>query len=275
MGAMRRLLAVALLLPDFGHAKGPEAGYAVVAFGAKEQRRVALAADEGVLFVDRNGNGSAKDPGERIERDDRGDFVTDVTGCDEEGREGTIRLRATLATGADGRLGIKCLSVHPVEDIQAFHSTAGFIPFAAKPEDAPTIPIDGPLRFVLMDHWTGETKCRVLPRAGGEHELSILVAAPVRGIEGEAYVYPNLYRLEGEALPTIRVEFERADGKGVAEPALKVRECDCGRRYRCKLAVPPAEQTVRATLFLSFPGWRHGKLEDAKFDLRYADAPAQ
>jgi len=273
---MRRVFVLALLLAGIGRAQEAAAprGHAAVVFGAKEERRIALVADGGALLVDRNGNGTVTEPGERVEPDERGECVTDVSACDEGGREATFRFRVTLAT-KDGRAGIKSLSVHPVEDIQAFHSTAGFIPLAAKPEDAPVIPIDGPLRFVLMDHWTGDTKCRVLPRAGGEHEFSILVATPVRGIEGEAYVYPTLYPIQGEELPKIRVELEPKDGSRVVEPLLKIWLCECARRYRCKLTVPPKDKTARATLFVSFPGWRHGTLEPARFDLPYADAPAQ
>jgi len=264
--------AIVLRQPAYGSARP---GYALVVFGADERCRVWLVSDGRALYVDRNGNRDLTEPDECVEPDDRGDYVCDVLACDRDGRKGTYRLRVTPA--ADGEeAGIKYLSVHPVEDIQRFHSTAGIVRFGRTPEDAPVIPIDGPLRFVLMDHWTGATTCRILPPDGGEHEFSILVATPIRGTEEEAYVYPNLWALQGGDLPDVRAEFEpREPGSATLVPSVHVWQCDCARRYRCTVDVPPATATRSARLVVSVPGWRYGELKPATFELRYGDATAE
>lgn len=276
-----RILAAVALLSGIGHAESMEVAlrepayasghprYAQVLFGSTGERRVWLVADGRELFVDRNGNGDLTETGERVAPNDAGDHVTEIHACGADGKRGNFTLRVTLGVDAEGATGLKVLSVSPVEDIQQFHSTAAFIPLGDSPRNAPTIPIDGPLRFVLMDHWTGSTACRLLPRDGGEHEFSLLVATPVLGIKGEAYVYPNLYALQGEELPTVRVEFEPRDGSGAVAPPLRLWQCECARRYRFKVAVPPAPKTLRARVAVSFPGWRHGELPPATFELAY------
>jgi len=249
---------------------GREIGHAAIDFGAKGQCRIWLAVAQHALFVDRNGNGDPGDPDERVAPNDRGDFVTDVPACDEKGRKGTFRLSVSVARDADGKLGIKSLSVNPIEDIQRFHSSAGFISLGKSRADAPIVPIHGPLCFVLMDHWTGSTACRLLPEAGGEHEFSILVATPVHRTKGEAYVYPNLWLLEPKTLPVIRVEFKPRDPRaGTTTPGLSIWMCECARRYRCKLRVPASATTLGASLHMSFPGWRHGMLKPVTLELRY------
>lgn len=281
---MKRTLALLMALASLAHAvpddelrqpryASAHPGYAVVTFGVDKPSRVWLVVDGDVAFVDRDGNGDLTEAAERVAPNDRGEFVTDVVGAKPEGGKGQFRLRMSVTRDVSGEIGIKYLSVNPVHDIQGFHSTAGFIPLGSCPADAPEIPIDGPLRFALMDHWTGSTKCRVLPREGGEHEFSILVATPVRRTKAEAYVYPNLYPLVGERLPTIRAVFTpREHGSKSHKPLLRVWQCECARRYRCALAVPPAAVTSQATLFVSFPDWPGGSLKPAAFQLEYGDA---
>lgn len=246
--------------------------HVAIDFGAKGQCRIWLAVKNGALFVDRNVNGDLTDPHERVAIDDLGRFVTDVPACDEKGRKGTFRLTVTVGHDAKGRLGINNLSVHPVEDIQRFHSIAGFISLGESRASAPVVPIHGPLRFVLMDHWSGSTACRVLPEAGGEHEFSILVATPVRRTQSEAYVYPNLWLLEPKKLPAVCAQFKPRDPRGrTTTPSLRIWMCECARRYRCRLRVPPAATTLRASLRLSFPGWRHGELKPMTLELKYRE----
>jgi len=245
-----------------------EPGYLVVAFGREEQCRVWLVLDGERLFVDRNGNADLTEPGERIAKDDQDRFMTTVSACDADGVRGEFRLSVICERDADGVVAVKYLSVNPVEDIQRFHCTTPFIGPGRRPEEAPTVPIDGPLRFVLMDHWTGATTCRTLPREGGEHEFSLLIASPVRGTAREAYVYPNLYPLVGERLPEVGCEIDLRDPEGaVATPEVSIRLCDCARRYRCKVTVPPAGKAAGGRLRVSFPGWTYGTLAPAVFDL--------
>lgn len=239
--------------------------YALVTMGTKETRHLWVVVDGETVFVDRNGDDRIRAADDATEVDSHGARVADAAGCDESGTAGRVRLRFYVEPDGRKRIGLRALSLHPVGEIQQFHASAGFIPLAERPDRAPRIPIHGPLRFVLMDHWTGSIACRTLPSAGGAHEFSILVATPVLGIEEEAYVYPNLYLLQGDDLPKVSVRFEP-----LPAPPLRTWFCECGRRYRTALTVPPAAQVTKATLLVSFPAWKHGTLADAAFELPYA-----
>lgn len=248
--------------------------YALVTMGAQEARRFWIVVDGADAYVGRDGDGRIRTPGERTTLDGSGTHVSEIDGCDESGAAGRYRLRFSVEEDAKKRSCLKSVSVTRVDEIQDYRCTAGRIPLGERADLAPRIPIHGPLRFVLMDHWTGSTACRTLSRAGGPHEFSILVATPVQGIDVEAYVYPHLYRLQGEDLPRVAIAFESAGPAPVPPPALKTWMCECGRRYRSSLIVPPAPQARKATLTVSFPGWKHGTLADATFELAYlAETP--
>ncbi|MGQ0613751.1 MAG: hypothetical protein ACT4PV_08450 [Planctomycetaceae bacterium] len=272
---MGRLLALLALFLGAAFAAEPP-GYALVVYGAKAQREIAIVVEGGRVFVDGNGDGRIERPGEEVAAGTHGYFWTEAAGCDQDGKEGRFRLCLDLGRDERNRAGLKLVSTNPVEEIQDFHSNAGFIPLGDSPERAPRIPIHGPLRFVLMDHWTGSIACRRLPREGGDHEFSILVATQVLGTDAEAYVYPHLWRLQGADLPTVRMDYTAREGSpAVAAPRPEVIQCECGRRYRAKIAAPPATAVAQATLHLSFPGWKQGPLADASFELEYAPPARQ
>jgi hypothetical protein len=252
--------------PAYG-SKAPH--YALVTMGSKDARHLWIVVDGETVYVDRNGDDRIRAADDSTEVDAHGARFADADGCDESGKPGRVRIRFYVERDERQRVGLRALSVHPVGEIQDFHATAGFIPLAEGAKEAPRIPVHGPLRFVLMDHWTGAFACRTLPRAGGAHEFSILVATPVLGIDGEAYVYPHLYRLQGDDLPKVMAVFEPR-----SVPPIRTWLCECGRRYRASLVVPPATEARGATLRVSFPGWQHGTLPDASFDLEYAAGPS-
>jgi len=267
-----RVGGLLLLLLALAGAREP-AGHAVVLYGAADQHRIAILVAEGQVHVDRDGNGSIDGSAERLEPGVSGYYWTEVTGCDEKGNPGPYRLCLDVAADASGRPGLKLISTNPVGEIQEFHASAGFIPLGETPARAPRIRIHGPLRFALMDHWTGSTACRRLPREGGEQMFSVLVATPVLGTDDEAYVYPHLFRLQGEAVPEVSLRFE-PDG-GAPPPRIRVLLCDCGRRYRALADLPPTPAGTKATLHASFPGWKHGPLAEASFELEYAPPAAR
>ena len=240
--------------------------YAVVTMGAKESRWIWVVVDGTAVFVDRDGDGRIRSPEDRLEAGVHGYFYVDVSGCSPEDRPGRFRMTLDVASDDRNRVGLRMLSITAAEDIQDFHTTAGFIPLAARPDQAPRIHVHGPLRFVLMDHWTGSTSCRRLPANGGEHEFSILVATPVLGVDGEAYVYPNLHRLQGNELPKVSMSIESKRGV-VTSPTLRTWFCECGRRYRASLVAPPGADLGSASLSVSFPTWKRGELAPATFDV--------
>src|SRR5262249_1783509 len=145
---------------------------------------------------------------------------------------------------------------------------------ADRPQDAPIIHFGGPLTLSIFD-WYKPLQQRQIARSGREEEFSILIGTPVFGGKHETFAMIDGYfpDLAGpEKMPTVAVEFP---GKKVGDkrivPRVRLRYCECRRRFWFSVRVPPEAGEGTARVTLSFPDWKEAKISPAIFELRIVD----
>lgn len=127
--------------------------YCLLVFGIDGATRIWLVADGLCLYVDRNGDGDLSDPSERV---DGREFPTDKGPSFEVndlviGKDLTATLRVMIGKSADDCDSI-CMDERrhgQTLQLAAGVDPSGILRFSLRPEDAPIVHFNGPLRMSL------------------------------------------------------------------------------------------------------------------------------
>jgi hypothetical protein len=239
-------------------------GYCLLVFGRDPEQKIWTVLDQGVLYVDRNGNGDLTEPDERFEpntdvKDSRVFTVKQLRLLPDAKDECSLDLTVD-ANGSYSEVALRA----PRWSTRHTQVTQGKIPPGRRPAEAPVIHFGGPLTMTLME-WEGETGDRVL-RRGGYH-LSILVGTPVQrnSVEAFAAIMPG-FGESTSAVPIVEADLpskrpgERIHVRG------EVKLCECGNRFLGSVGVPEETGEGKAIVTISYPGWTRDKISPANIE---------
>jgi hypothetical protein len=183
--------------------------YCLLVLGPEAKARVWLVLDDGVLHMDRNGNGDLTEPGEQVKG-----TKTLLTGLLQPGekepdaRSYTCELAdkstVSLLTINGDYFQVDFKSADGKRSLAAHHDDQGPLRFAAKPHGAPIIHFDGPLTLSLP---------RQTLQAGKEPgKLSFLIGTPGQG-KG-TFASLSIQSVPTDLHPVAEIEFPPAQPGG-------------------------------------------------------------
>ncbi len=179
--------------------------YCLLAFGPEAKLRVWLVLDDGVLYVDRNGNGDLTEPGEQVKG-----TQADLFGLPRPGEKApdarnyscelADKSTVSLLTINGSYFQVDFKSADGKRRLVAHQDDEGPLQFAAKPKDAPVIHFNGPLTLSLPKQTL---------RLGKEPgKLSFLIGTP--GLGKGTFASLSIQSVPGDRHPVAEIEFPPA-----------------------------------------------------------------
>lgn len=186
-----------------------EPRYCLLVLGPEARQRVWLVHDQDALFVDLNGNGDLTEPGEKFKAENSNEnsasFRVSILGDGDQAKhvlqvdlfkasmfgqekQGPFVVYLTLAWTGNRSFG-------------AWGDETGLLFFAARPQDAPIIHLDGPLQMGFECHLP------LIKKAKDTYELNVGVGT--RGLGKRSFGHLKYWNdaVPADAYPTAVLEF--------------------------------------------------------------------
>lgn len=230
--------------------------YGLAVFGPAAGLRVWLVLDNGVLFVDRNGNGDLTEAGERFPAQEQRDW----------GGNGGVfdiyRVKIPVAGQAEpydvyleiNRAGVTCPQITRTARQGAGLHRRGELVLAERPQDAPILHFDGPLTLGLLDFRRGTDKDYV----------DVMVGTPGVGAGSTVMVGPE----NTKAVPVVEIDYPAGKNQPPLRVRVPIKAGCCGDLwYEGSVPFPAGAAAGKAKIHVRFPDWPGGKLADAVFEV--------